>query len=175
MIEIKPVFIEDIELLAKVAVKAYSDHYLHLWYDGGEWYLEKSFSVAALHKEIADESNRFYLAFWNDKPIGFLKTRTDRTMPIFEGKKAFEIERIYLTKKAQGKGIGRALMEFSDERARALNINLVWLKAMDTSEDAVAFYKKMGFEICGRETLDYAPMKKELRGMVVMKKTLDNN
>ncbi len=175
MIEIKPVLIEDAELLSEIAVKAYSDHYLHLWYDGGEWYLEKSFSAANLRKEIAGEANKFYFAVFDGEPVGFLKTRTDRTLPGCENEKAFEIERIYLTKKAQGKGIGRALMEFSFERARNLKSDSVWLKAMDTSESAIGFYKKLGFETCGRETLDFPQMKTELRGMLMMKKSLGEN
>ena len=175
MIEIKPISFEDAELLSEIAVKAYSDHYLHLWYDGGEWYLKKSFDAANLRKEIADEANKFYLAIFDGESVGFLKTRTDRVLPGFENQKAFEIERIYLMKKAQGKGIGRALMEFSFERARNLKLDLVWLKAMDTSESAVEFYKKLGFETCGRETLDFPQMKTELRGMLVMKKSLGEN
>lgn len=172
MIEIKPVYIEDAELLSEVAVKAYSDHYLHLWYDGGAWYLKKSFDAANLREEIASEAANFYFAFLDGEPVGFLKTRTDRTLPVFENQKAFEIERIYLMKKAQRKGVGRALIKFSFEQARKLKMDLVWLKAMDTSESAIEFYRQSGFETCGRETLDFSPMKTELRGMLIMKKSL---
>lgn len=172
MIEIKRIGIEDAERLAEVAVKAYTDHYLHLWYDGGEWYLNRSFDAAVLREEIAQPSNRFYFAVLDGEPVGFLKTRIDRSLPEFENKKAFEIERIYLQKKAQGKGIGKALMDFSGDCARRLKMDLVWLKAMDTSDAAIAFYRKAGFEICGRDHLDFPQLKKELRGMVIMKKEL---
>ena len=43
---------------------------------------------------------------------------------------------------------------------------------MDSSKDAIAFYEKMGFQLCGTHYLDFEPMKKEFRGMVVMKKEL---
>lgn len=174
MIEIKRLFVEDAEKLAEVAVRAYSDHYLDFWYDGGRWYIEKSFNPATLREELADETNRFYFAVFENEPVGFLKTRTDRTTPELDNRKALEIERIYLMKKAQGKRIGKALIDFSIEQARAQKMDLVWLKAMDTSDAAIAFYKKSGFETCGHDYLDLPPLKKELRGMVVMKKDIEN-
>lgn len=172
MIEIRPVFVADAETLSEVAIRAYSDHYRHFWTDGGEWYLERSFSPENLRAELADRGNRFYLAVFEGEPVGFLKTRPDNSLPVFENEKAFEIERIYLMKQAQGKGLGRALMEFSFERARESGKNLVWLKVMDSSAAAIAFYEKMGFEKCGKVTLDYPVMRKELRGMFILRKRI---
>jgi len=174
VIEIKRIFEEDVETLSQVAVKAYSDHYLDFWYDGGEWYLEKSFSIPNLEKEFLEKDSRFYLAMLNEKAVGFFKTRIDRTTPEFGGRKGFEVERIYLTNEATGKGIGKALMEFANNQAKAEGIDFVWLKAMDKSESAIAFYESLGFEKCGRETLKFPQMREELRGMFVMKKELDH-
>ncbi len=56
--------------------------------------------------------------------------------------------------------------------AKENNKELVWLKAMDTSEASIAFYKKMGFTITGTYTLPHQLMKEELRGMVIMQKLL---
>ena len=172
MIEIKPISVEEVEELSRVAIESYSDHYLDFWYDGGEWYLERSFSIPNLRKEFLEEESRFYFAVFSGKPVGFFKTRTDRKIEEFGDRRGFEVERIYLTKEATGKGIGKALMEFADEQARLENIEFVWLKAMDTSEPAVAFYEHLGFKKCGKERLTFPQMKEELRGMFVLKKEL---
>lgn len=167
-LEIEPIAEKDAEQLAAVAVRAYSDHYLHFWSDGGDWYLDRSFSVENLRRELADERNNFYLAVFEGEPVGFLKTRPDNPMP--DGNKGFEVERIYLTNRAQGNGIGTALMDFAIAHAAELGSKLVWLKVMDSSEGAIAFYKKLGFLVCGTETLQFPQMKQELRGMYIMQK-----
>lgn len=172
MLEIIPIKAGDAAELAEVAIAAYKDHYLHLWHDGGEWYLKRSFSVKQLKTELAGEANRFYIARWNGENVGFMKTRTDRSLPMFEAGYALEVERIYLTAAAQGKGIGRALIKLAVSDAREMGRNIVWLKAMDTSEDALAFYERMGFAKCGGERLDFEMLKDELRGMFWMKREI---
>lgn len=172
MLQIIRLEIEDAAELAEVAAAAYIDHYRHLWHDGGEWYLKRSFSVGQLESELAGEANRFYIARWDGENVGFMKTRTDRTLPLFDAGDAYEIERIYLRAAAQGRGIGRALIELAAGEGREMGRRFLWLKAMDTSGDAIAFYEKLGFEKCGAERLDFEMLKDELRGMVWMKREL---
>jgi ribosomal protein S18 acetylase RimI-like enzyme len=43
---------------------------------------------------------------------------------------------------------------------------------MDSSESAIRFYQKNGFEICDTYTLTYERIKVEFRGMFYMKKAL---
>ncbi|MBI2731037.1 MAG: GNAT family N-acetyltransferase, partial [Sphingobacteriales bacterium] len=148
------------------------DHYLHLWYDNGEWYRKKSFSKEILASELTDTNNLFYLAYTENEPVGFLKLRIDAPIEITPKKNALELERIYLTKAASGKGIGRQLVEMSVAIAKKHHKEIIWLKAMDTSNGPIAFYIQMGFELCGTCHLTFEQMKEELRGMVIMKKAL---
>lgn len=162
----------DTVLLSKVATKAYSDHYLHYWYDGGAWYIDKSFAVKNLAAEIADENALFFFVYYNDEALGFIKLNIDAGFENCDKKEALELERIYLTKAASGKGIGSYLINFTIEFAQQRNKKVVWLKVMDTSAAAISFYQKHGFEICGSLHLDFPQMKEELRGMFIMKKNL---
>ncbi len=162
--------VKDALLLSSVALKAYADHYLHLWHDGGKWYMKKSFSAEKIADELADPDAVFYLAFYNNSPAGFMKLNLQA--PFRNHKNALELERIYLSKDSQGKGIGKELVQRTLTVAKENNKDLVWLKAMDTSTESIAFYKKMGFEIEGTCRLEYALMKEELRGMVIMKKIM---
>jgi diamine N-acetyltransferase len=171
-ISIRKIEVEDVELLRKVALKAYCDHYLHLWYDGGEWYIEKSFSVRQLTSELSNPNSVFYLAYYINEPVGFLKINTHAALEGEENKNALELERIYLKKEATGKGIGRELVQLTFKIAQENNKDIVWLKAMDTSNESIDFYKRMGFRTIGTYTLPHKPMKEELRGMVIMKKDL---
>lgn len=162
----------NVHILSEVALRAYADHYLHLWYDQGKWYVEKFFSVDRLTTEINDKNSCFYIAFFNSSPVGFLKLNINAPLEGFESKDGLELERIYLKKEVIGKGIGRKLVELTIEIAEKFNKNFVWLKAMDTSQEPIEFYKKMGFAITGTYRLKHELMKKELRGMVIMAKNL---
>lgn len=162
----------DAALLSKVAKEAYSDHYLHYWYDGGAWYIDKSFAVKNLAAEIADENALLFLVYYSNATVGFIKLNIDAAFENWNKDEALELERIYLTKAASGKGIGSYLIHFTIEFAQQRNKKIVWLKVMDTSLAPISFYQKHGFEICGSLHLDFPQMKEELRGMFIMKKNL---
>lgn len=170
--DVKRLESKDALLLSEVAVKAYTDHYLHLWHDRGKWYINKYFSVEKLETELKDENAVFFLAYYNDSPVGFLKLNIDAPLNDEEEKNCLELERIYLSKEAVGKGIGRKLVDLTVAIAKENNKAIIWLKAMDSSEGSISFYKKMGFEIGGTYKLKHSLMKEELRGMVIMKRRI---
>lgn len=171
-IELKSLSESDAELLSAVALKAYCDHYLHLWYDGGEWYKEKSFASEHLAKELADKNAMFFLVRHGGIDAGFLKLNVDAALNEFSKKEALELERIYLNAASAGHGIGSFLLAYTFEFARSGKKKIVWLKVMDSSTEAIRFYKKHGFEICGTHHLEFPQMKEEFRGMFIMKKNL---
>lgn len=172
LVTIKPITATDALLLSEVALKAYCDHYLHLWYDEGQWYINRCFTEPVLKNELEDPNNLFFLAYLNNEPVGFLKLRLNAPFESAPEKNAMELERIYLNKAVTGKGLGRRLVELSVAIARENQKELLWLKAMDSSTGPIAFYQQMGFALCGTYHLDFTQMKEALRGMVIMKKEL---
>ena len=171
-IEILPITTMDVEALRAVALRAYQDHYLHLWHDGGEWYMHKSFSASQLASELNDSNARFYIIALQNETVGFLKLNIDAPFQDITAADALELERIYLTKAASGKRVGSAVVGFVFGLAATLHKKTVWLKVMDSSANAIAFYTKQGFAICGAYQLGFEKMKEELRGMYVMKRML---
>lgn len=169
-IVVKPVTVDEVELLQAVALQSYKEHYLHLWYDGGAWYMQKSFAIPQLTEELQDENARFFMVYLHDEPCGFVKVNVNA--PFDDTANALELERIYFKRMAGGKGIGAQAVEYVFALAKSLNKQLVWLKVMDTSTKPIAFYEGMGFEVCGTYYLPYEQMRAELRGMYIMKKVL---
>lgn len=170
-LKIEKIDILEVEKFSEVATQAYFDHYRHLWYDEGEWYAHKCFNINQLTEELSDAKNEFFFAILNEKHVGFLKVRPENQLAEQEGN-GFEIERIYLTNEATGRGVGRKLMEFAIEMASQQSKDYVWLKAMDSSQNAIRFYESLGFEICGTSRLEFEQMKPEYLGMVAMKRNL---
>ena len=172
-VTIVPITVADLHTLQDIALNAYGDHYLHLWNDGGAWYIEKSFSDAALKAELEDANAAFFLIYAANELVGFLKLNTNKEFENHCSEEALELERIYLTKAASGKGVGKQVMAFTEKFARERNKRVIWLKAMDSSHDAIRFYEQNGYTHCGTYRLDFEAMKPEFRGMVVMKKVLN--
>lgn len=171
-IDLKILESKDALLLGEVALKAYADHYLHLWYDEGKWYMKECFSIEKLEIELKSPNSIFYLAYCNNSPVGFLKININAPLENEEEKNCLELERVYLSKDVAGKGIGRKLVDLTLRLAKEYNKDIVWLKTMDSSAGPISFYEKMGFEISGTYRLKHALMKEELRGMVIMKRRI---
>ena len=163
--------IQDVQAISDVAIKSYKDFYLHLWHDDGSWYINRSFSNSIIEQELKHPDHVFFLVNEGEESIGFLKLNINQALKGFADNDSIELERLYLIKSATGKGYGRQAMNFCFDYASRLNKDIIWLKAMDTS-DAVGFYETVGFHHCGTLTLDFPQMKKEFRGMVVMMKRL---
>jgi ribosomal protein S18 acetylase RimI-like enzyme len=161
--------------LSALAKAIYVEHYLHLWYPGGaEWYMEEqAYPEKKLREELADPNNLHYIVYDEQElPLGYLKLRIKAILSGFEDKDCLEIERIYLHKAATGKGIGRQLMELSETMAKEYQRDILFLKAMDSSQDAIGFYQRMGYTIYGRLVLPFTQMKEAYRGMVILQKQL---
>ena len=169
---IYPINISHSEELAKLAKSIYKEYYLHLWHPGGaDWYMyEYAYSNEKLQSELADLNNLHFIVYENGQPMGYLKIRIDAAWEGLDPKKSLEIERIYLHKAIAGKGIGKKMMELSEDIAKEHKKETIFLKAMDTSKEALGFYQIMGYIICGTLTLSFPQMKEAYRGMVVLQK-----
>ena len=173
MIAIQKASQKDTEQLTALARSIYREHYLHLWHPGGaDWYMhEYAYAADKLEKELSDPNVAYYLAEEDGIPVAYLKLVLNSIFKGHEEKSALEVERIYIRRSATGKGIGKQLMQFSLEKARELKKEIIFLKAMDSSTGAIAFYQQQGYRLCGTLHLpmpDFQLMKEEFRGMVVM-------
>lgn len=172
-LQIIPCRIGDAAKLSEIAIRSYKDFYLYLWYeyDHGDWYINRSFAQPVLEKELQDPNHAYFFVKENETMVGFLKLNIDQALKGHEQYNCIELERIYFVRSATGKGYGRRAMEFCIEYSKKLRKEIIWLKAMDSSE-AVFFYEKLGFERCGDFYLDFEQMKTEFRGMVILMKIL---
>ncbi len=170
-LQIIPCGFKDAKILSEIAIRSYTEFYLSLWYDNGEWYINHSFAPAILEKELKDLNHAFFLLKENENPVGFLKLNIDQPLKGYNQYNCIELERIYFIRSVTGKGYGRLAMEFCFDYSRKLKKEIIWLKTMDSS-DTVFFYKKLEFEPCGNFYLDFPQMKPEFRGMIIFMKEL---
>jgi ribosomal protein S18 acetylase RimI-like enzyme len=68
------------------------------------------------------------------------------------------IEHIYVSGSFRGRGVGRALIQAADERARQEPAaRCLWLETQNVNYPAVQFYQRMGFQLCGLDESLYRP------------------
>jgi diamine N-acetyltransferase len=158
---IKPLEASQLSDLCQVI---YPQFYTYLWYDDGQWYVQEKYNSQTLKSEIENPNSEFYFVKSDDQVAGYIKINKD-----LENKpEALELERIYFLQDFAGRGLGKQTVCFVFDLAQKLSKTSVILHVMDSSSDALAFYKKMGFGITGQTTLTYIGMKEHLRGMYAM-------
>jgi diamine N-acetyltransferase len=174
MINLFKASINDLIPLTELSRKIYQEYYLHLWHTGGaEWYMnEYAYVKDKIEKDLRDNGIEYFILSEGPTYLGYMKINLNALFSGDETKNAMEIERIYLYKAASGKGLGKKMMALAMQRALELKKQLIFLKAMDSSTEAINFYKKMGYVICGSLQLpmpDFSLMKEEYRGMLLLK------
>lgn len=174
MISLFKASINDLIPLTQLSRKIYEEHYLHLWHPGGaDWYMNVyAYAKDTIEKDLANDGIEYFILSDGPNYYGYMKIILNAVFCEDETKEAMEIERIYLHKAAIGKGLGKKMMDFAMQRALDLHKQLIFLKAMDSSSEAINFYKKMGYKICGSLQLPmpvFSLMKKEYRGMLLLK------
>lgn len=171
-ISLKAVTLNDTVILKELMHKIYPPPYKHLWEDDGYWYVEETFSKPALEKELADPHALYYFVEYQKEVVGVLRIMYDVPLSDNSDLKATKLHRIYLDPKLQGKGFGKLLMDWSKQQAIDNGSQIIWLEAMDTQDQALQFYKKLGYVISSDFRLTFNLMHEHLRGMYRMYLTL---
>lgn len=87
-----------------------------------------------------DSGGMFYILMDSDRVIGTVALRRER-----EG--TFELCRMYLAEEYRGQGLGRGLLQFAMDQAKARGGREVYLKTASVLKEAVALYQKCGFVV----------------------------
>ena len=179
LITIKQIDSSYAEALSSLAKSIYAPHYAHLWLAGGvDWYMnEFSYPITKIKAEIENKNCLHYMAYVNNKAVGYLKINIDAALEGDNKKEGIELERIYIDNNVVNKGVGTYLMNFVFDIAKSYQKKYIFLKAMDSAHLALKFYKKMGYEITGSFRLSattFHLMKEEYRGMYILKKDILN-
>jgi ribosomal protein S18 acetylase RimI-like enzyme len=108
-------------------------------------YLERAFNLKQLEKEISNISTQFFFVYFNHEVAGYVKVNINDAQSEEMGDESLEIERIYIKNKHQKHGLGKYLINKAIEIAVKENKKKIWLGVWEKNENAIAFYKKMGF------------------------------
>jgi len=172
-IRLQEILLQDQQKLIDLVRRVYTPIYKHLWNkENCEWYLNRFYSEENLEKELNELEAEYFFVIFKSQYVGILRIDYNKPLIGFSKESNVYLHRIYLGYEAQGKGIGKALFNWVEERAKEKGKDSIWLKAMDTQEQALRFYTKLGYENIGKTSLDFELIKKDFNGMIIFWKSL---
>ena len=158
----------------EVGIRAYDQHYLHLWPKGDSTpYISRSFTLDVLEKEELDNNTLLYIIKLNGGAVGVLKFTLNAKLDIYTEEEALYVDKIYIQNEYAGKGIGKKALRFIQLRAIEIGKKIMWLDAMQKGL-ALNFYLKNGFEIYGEKEIRLPNIVESEKHMYIMVKRLSN-
>ncbi|WP_368658774.1 GNAT family N-acetyltransferase [Metabacillus halosaccharovorans] len=145
-ITIKKCTIENLRMLQEISYVTFNETFKHHNSpENMDTFLERAFNLNQLEKELSNRSSQFFFIYFNDEVAGYLKININDAQSEEMGDDSLEIERIYIKKEFQKHGLGKYLLNKAIELAMECNKQKIWLGVWENNENAIGFYKKMGF------------------------------
>lgn len=107
-------------------------------------FLDESYNEDKLGAEIATLGSFFYFLKVDGEVAGYLKLDVDDAQNEDVDPNGLEVERIYLRKSFQHRGLGKKLFEFAEEKGREWGKSVLWLGVWEHNENAKNFYASRG-------------------------------
>lgn len=153
--------VQDLRELRSLSIQTFQDTYESFnSTENMSIYIEKDLSSQQLSEELQNPKSGFYFVELEHTPIGFLKVNFISNPEIDNRLKGLEIERIYVLKSFQNKGIGQFLLNEVYGIVRKMKLDYIWLGVWELNLKARAFYERNGFEEFGRQVF-YLGMDKQ--------------
>ncbi|MGI6686446.1 MAG: GNAT family N-acetyltransferase [Bacillota bacterium] len=143
----------DLVTLRELSCKTYSDTFGHMNTPSNmKDYLEHAYDIDKLRDELSNSNSTFYFLYTDEKLSGYIKFNEYKAQTDIYDPQSLEIERIYVTKEFQGKGLGSALIKKAIDIADTRKKSYVWLGVWERNHKAILFYKKNGFYEIGKHS-----------------------
>ncbi|MEO1118880.1 MAG: GNAT family N-acetyltransferase [Pseudomonadota bacterium] len=170
-LKLVPMSRDDLRWLEAFMRVEYPRAYAHLWKDGGEAYVDETFSVEALEVEHSEPGATLFRVDWNGEPAGFVRIVEGRNPPQAAPESRYVyLHRIYLARSSHGRGLGRQVVDAVS--AIAADCDGIWLESMARG-DAIGFYERLGFELLAHVQLEHPQVLPDQAAMMVMQRSLD--
>ena len=130
---------EDILVVELLAREIWLEHYIPIIGEAQvEYMLEKFQSSKAISEQIR-EGVHYYLVDYHKQTVGYIS--------YYLKDASMFLSKIYLKSSMRGKGLGREMIDFVIEQARAINLDSISLTVNKNNFQSIEAYKKLGFAI----------------------------
>lgn len=143
--------LNDLSLLQEISKQAYEDTFESFCSSRVmSEYLETAFSDDKLTEELENLNSNFYIVYFNDTVIGYIKLNSAPAQSDINDPNSIELQRIYVLKEFQGLGYGKELLDFSIDFTKNKKKEYIWLGVWEKNIKAIRFYEKNGLYRFGK-------------------------
>ena len=158
----------EIEAVATLAHEIWNQHFVPIiGQDQVDYMLEKFQSAPAIAGQISS-GYLYYMIEEDDQMVGYFALA-----PVSDVEGEAQLSKIYVREDYQGRGLGKAALEFAEELCVKMGVRKLWLTVNRQNSATMDFYRRMGFTIEGEVVQDIG------NGFVMddfrMAKTLSDN
>jgi GNAT superfamily N-acetyltransferase len=155
-IDLRPAVAADIPLLGELGARTFRETYAAIS-DPREVddYADAHFTAAKIAGWLATPASVTLLATLDGAPAGYAHLRRGTPAACVADRGAAELSRLYLLARAQGRGVGAALMRRVLDEAAGLGARTLWLGVYDRNVRAVRFYESWGFAQVGTHDFEF--------------------
>lgn len=138
--------VEDLDTLRNLSIDTYVETFeAYNTPENMAEYLGRAYDAKKLKRELEDGNVTFMFAYYEGALAGYLKLNERPSQTEFNDVKSLEVERLYVLKAYQDKGIGRYLMELAIATAKERNKEYIWLGVWERNFKAQRFYGRYNF------------------------------
>ncbi|WP_299888779.1 N-acetyltransferase [uncultured Lacinutrix sp.] len=112
-------------------------------------YLDNNFSVSKIKQDINNPKNLFYIIYVDDLPVGYAKLIINAITESVASQNNCRLERIFIQNEFIPLKIGQQLLDFVEEKAKALQLDTMWLSVYIKNKRAIRFYERNEFKNVG--------------------------
>lgn len=100
--------------------------------------------------EALEREKGYFIAFRGETPVGFIHVAETALHP-----ESMHLEKIYILPEEQGKGTGKALMQFAEQHVQSLGKTRLRLNVNRNNVLAKQFYERQGFHTIAEVDIPY--------------------
>jgi ribosomal protein S18 acetylase RimI-like enzyme len=156
-INIRPWHQDDLEVVRYILWETWKESYSSfIPVDDLLAYFNEHCTSKILLEQYNDTKVTGFVAEYDEVIAGYEKTYYNKN------ENRLYVHQLYILSVYQNLGLGKKLMKSAAELAQAMGLDKIWLGVMVKNESAVAWYKKMGYEVVenapftmGKTTVDH--------------------
>jgi ribosomal protein S18 acetylase RimI-like enzyme len=150
---IRKATVEDAVALALLGRITFAETFSTCFSDqqGLQQHYECTYSVAEMRKTLQQSNTTYWLALYNELPVGYVKLVKESKTDDCSEKSSVQLQKIYVLKDFLSFGIGRQLHDALLTEVKANSSSYIWLLVWEKNTRAIRFYSKSGYSIIDRQ------------------------
>ncbi|WP_400079068.1 GNAT family N-acetyltransferase [Winogradskyella sp. R77965] len=170
MTKIKKAKEADLDTLAHLARQTWAESHGHYIEDKNDLlnYLDDNFTVSKTTEDFNNPKNHFYIIYLDNLPVGYAKIVLNANQEHVTSQNNCRLERIFILNEFIPLKLGKQLLTFVEDQAKALQLDTMWLTVYIKNDRAIRFYEKNEFNNVGK--INFVVSGKDYENIVFSKK-----